>query len=327
MAAAVVLPAALALTGVVPWERAPAPAAVLVASALTLTMVLTNIVLRSARVLAIPAAVLAAAATVLVLGADAATGGLLQRSSLLDLRPLDGGRWYGFGNTTFAVYAEAVLVVVGWLAMRAAWAASVLLAALALVCEASPTMGADLGGVLALAPPLLWLLLRSRGQSVSLLRLVALGSAAFVLGAGAAMVDWLRGPERRTHLGGFVQQVVDGGAGDVVLRKADAMLASLTSPSGFIALGLIAVCWWLVLRDHRGAAQGFPRLRLVLSAAAATAVLGTFGNDSGVVVGAVLSGLLAMTVASLAEERRRSLSVATPRLPASPGADAGRRSE
>lgn len=304
LAAALVLPAALALAAVVPWQRAPGAAALLVGVVLAWTAVLTLLVSKGAQVFAVPTAVLAAGATTLVLSADAASGGVLERSSLLDLRPLDGGRWYGFGNTTFAVYATAVVVLVGWLAARASsWAAGAVLAALALVCEASPTMGADLGGVIALAPPLLWLLVRSRGRSVSALRLVALGAAALALAASAAVLDWLRGPQRRTHLGAFVQHVVDGSAGAVVARKAGAVLSSLLGPSGFVALGLIVVCWWRVLRRLGSALPAFPRLRLVVAAAAATSVLGTALNDSGAVVGAVLSCLLAVTVASLAEER------------------------
>ena len=315
LAGAVVVPAASALTGLLPWQRAPAAGAVLVALTLALTVGLALVAKRCARDLEVPTALVAAAATVVVLTADAATGGLLQRASLLDLRPLDGGRWYGFGNTTFAVYAEAVLVVVGWLVARGAPVAAATLSTLALVCEASPSMGADLGGLLALAPPLAWLLLRSRGRPVGLLRLVAIAAAAAGLGMAVAVLDWVRGPQHRTHLGGFVQHLLDGSAAAVVTRKGDAALFSLVAPSGLLALGLSAACWWYVVRSGRRAAPAFPRLRMVVAAVAATAVLGTVGNDSGVVVGTVLSVLLALTVAALAEEGRAGPGESGPVLP------------
>ena len=35
-----------------------------------------------------------------------------------------------------------------------------------------------------------------------------------------SVVDWARGPDRRSHLGNFVQRILDGDAIDVVARKA-----------------------------------------------------------------------------------------------------------
>jgi hypothetical protein len=42
----------------------------------------------------------------------------MEPSSILNSRPVNGGRWYGFGNVTFAVYGAAILVLVGYLAHR-----------------------------------------------------------------------------------------------------------------------------------------------------------------------------------------------------------------
>jgi hypothetical protein len=63
-------------------------------------------------------AIAGASLGVVTLTTDAMLGGFLQRGSMLNLRPLDGGRWYGFANITFAAYAVAVLVVVGYLVGR-----------------------------------------------------------------------------------------------------------------------------------------------------------------------------------------------------------------
>ena len=65
-----------------------------------------------------PFAVVAAAVTVAAFTVDAALGGVMEPGSMLNSRPVNGGRWYGFGNVTFAVYAAATLVLVGYLAHR-----------------------------------------------------------------------------------------------------------------------------------------------------------------------------------------------------------------
>ena len=45
-------------------------------------------------------------------------GGGDEPGSMLNSRPVNGGRWYGFGNVTFAVYASATLIVLGYLGHR-----------------------------------------------------------------------------------------------------------------------------------------------------------------------------------------------------------------
>ena len=98
-------------------------------------------------------------------------------------------------------------------------------------------MGSDFGGVIALTPPLLWLLLVLSGVKITWLRLLALGGAAVVAIGLISGLDWLRGPDRRSHLGNFVQRILDGDALDVVARKAvaswrdDRRARSASSPS------------------------------------------------------------------------------------------------
>ena len=90
---------------------------------------------------------LVAVATLLVLAGDVLTGSGLQLGSVFGQNPVVGGRFYGLGNTSFALYGLAVLVVVGWVAAsgrsrrlsRRRSALVVLVAALAL--EALPSLG------------------------------------------------------------------------------------------------------------------------------------------------------------------------------------------
>ena len=65
--------------------------------------------------------------------------------------PVVGGRFYGLGNTSFALYGLAVLVVVGWVAAsgasrRRSAGVALLVLLVALGIEALPSLGADFGG-------------------------------------------------------------------------------------------------------------------------------------------------------------------------------------
>ena len=114
---------------------------------------------------------------------------------MLNSRPVNGGRWYGFGNVTFAVYAAATLVLVGYLAhrlrttghRRAALVSVVVIGFGVVLCEGWPSMGADFGGVIALTPPLLWLLLVLADIPITWPKLIAIaGSALALVVAGLA---------------------------------------------------------------------------------------------------------------------------------------------
>ena len=127
-------------------------------------------------------------------------GSALQLGSVFGQNPIVGGRFYGLGNTSFALYGLAVLVVVAWVAAsgRSRGRSSGLSAGLAASCswwrsavEALPTLGADFGG-----PPglllggLLVIALGGRGPAHA-----GGGSLVAVVGAGAA-----GGARRRARL-------------------------------------------------------------------------------------------------------------------------------
>ena len=88
------------------------------------------------------------------------------------------------------------------------------------VCEGWPSMGSDFGGVIALMPALVWLVFALSGTRVGWLKLLLVGASAVVAITAISVLDWRRGPDRRSHLGNFVQRVIDGDAIDVVARKA-----------------------------------------------------------------------------------------------------------
>ncbi|WP_375424762.1 hypothetical protein [uncultured Friedmanniella sp.] len=306
MAYGSVLSAVMMLTGAVPWSRAAHPGPVLGAVVVGWSVVLTTLVLVLARRLRVPAPVVGAAIAVAAFTVDAALGAPMQAGSMLNSRPIYGLRWYGFGNVTFATYATAGLFLAGWIAhrqlvhghRRAAAVAVAVIGFGIVICEGWPSMGTDFGGVIALTPPVLWLLLMVSGVRITWPRLVAVGLSAVLAVGAISVLDWARGPDRRSHLGNFVQRVIDGDAVDVVARKAVASAETFISPLGVPSIIIGAVVWVAIFRYALPVlVERFSTLRAVLVAALATGVLGTLLNDGGASVFLAGTGVVAVTIA------------------------------
>ncbi|MDO8145737.1 hypothetical protein [Isoptericola sp. 178] len=239
-----------------------------------------------------------AAATWLVLTIDGLTGTTLQQGSLLGPAPSLGARFYGFSNSVFAVYAVAGLVLAAGLAAllrdrgaarrTQAWVAGAVGTVTVLV-DGLPPFGADLGGILALVPAFAVLVLGVAGIRLTWRRalLVLLGAALVV--AVIAVLDWALPPA--THLGGFVDSVLDGSALSVVAGKAAGAWATVANPAGAFAAVVCAAAAWAVLDPRRARLDGLtaaydrdPLLRRAVVAIVTVGVVGTAVNDSGVVV-------------------------------------------
>ena len=239
------------------------------------------------------AGIFSTALTVTAFTLDAALGAVMQPGSLLNSRPIFGLRWYGFGNVTFAAYATAGLFLAGYVAhrclvanRRAAAVAAVGAIGFGIVlCEGWPTMGSDFGGVIALTPAVLWLMLALSDVKITWPKLLVIAGAALLLVAAISVLDWLRGPDQRSHLGNFVQRVLDGDALDVISRKAVASAESIASPLGIGSL-LIGVVLWIVIFRYvvPRISSDFTTARSTLIAALVVAILGTLLNDGGISV-------------------------------------------
>jgi hypothetical protein len=100
-----------------------------------------------------------------------------------------------------------------------------------------------------------------------------------------SVVDWARGPDRRSHLGNFVQRILDGDALDVVARKAVASAETIISPQGAAAVVLGIAVWVLAIRYVvPSVGPEFSTLGPVVHAVMGTGVLGTVLNDAGIYV-------------------------------------------
>jgi hypothetical protein len=289
------------LANLVPWWRAGHPLPVLVGAVVVATAAITGLAFLGPwrrEVLGPPGAV--ALVTAAVLAADIVTGAHLQMSSLAGYSPLVAGRFVGFGNVAFAVFATGALLAAATLAggrsRRTALAVVAVIGLAAVVVDGYPSWGDDFGGVLALVPAFAVLWMRFAGVAVTPRRVGIVVGLAVLVVAAFALADYARPASEQTHLGRFVGQVLHGGAWTVVHRKAQGNLALLTHSVLTLLVPLAVVLLTAVLlRPWGGLRHAFtasPALRHGLVATLVMGVVGFFTNDSGVAIPA-----LAMTVA------------------------------
>ena len=236
--------------------------------------------------------------TLAVLLVDVATGARLQLASLMGYSPETVARFYGVGNPTFAVMAATALLATALHLEHAPRRKEALVAAgavlaLVVVVDGAPGLGDDVGGMLALPIVFTLAMVAFSGRRLSW-RSVALAVAATVIVVGlATVVDLVRAPDARSHLGRLAAETVDDGEGGLVTtiaRKADASFRILRASVWSWLVPVIAAFGLFVLARGRAAEllpPGSPR-RTGLAAALAAGLLGFVVNDSGVIVTAVV---------------------------------------
>jgi hypothetical protein len=267
-----------------------------------------------------------AAVTMSVLALDVMTGSRLQLSSLMGLQPVVAGRFYGMGNVTFAIFVTASLLMATALSSALVRAKGPRLAAIVValigivtvIIDGAPFWGADGGGPPAAIPGFAFLVLSILGIAMTWKRVLIIGAACVALFLGVGYLDWLREPSERTHLGRFIQALLDGGALDIVIRKAKQNLDILLGNAPLTLLvpaALLFVIYVLARPTSWGSRalqrsfQTLPTLRAGLTALVITLTLGFLLNDSGTAIPAVgatiaVPLIVSVAVASLAEEAR-----------------------
>lgn len=276
-----------------------------------------------------------AGVTWLVLTVDGATGTTLQQASLLGTSAVVGfTRFYGFNNVTFAVYAVAGLVLAGGLAVAAltrgrrrlgAWLV-VAVGVVTVVVDGWPAFGADFGGILALVPAFAVLALLVGQVRITWMRALVVAGATLLVVAVVAVVDWLL-PGGTSHLGGFVQTVLDGAGLEVIGRKALGAWQTVAQPAGALAAVLVVLLAVAVLRPRRfrlpevaRAYDRWPLLRELVVSLVVVAGVGSVLNDSGVIIGVMVAVVAtSMIVPGLLAEPT------APHAPGTPGEQGVRR--
>ncbi|GAB2463251.1 hypothetical protein [Xylanimonas ulmi] len=318
------LPAAASLATLSRWWSSAAPGPVLAAAvaipATVLALVAWALDRPLGRALGGPAwrrPVALAALTWTVLTVDGLTGTTLQQGSPLGSSLADGARFYGFGNTVYAIYAVAGVVLATGVAValrahgrrRGALVGAAAVAAVTVIVNGLPSFGADVGGIISLVPAFVVLLLVLSGRRLTGRTWAGVTGATVAVAAVIAIGAWLA--PGGSHLGLFVQRIVDGDAVALLASKAAGAWATVSHVPGALAAVAAVALFWAVVAPRRrpwravGALEALdrryaehPELRAAVLALVVVGVLGSALNDTGVGVAVILSILAAATLLS-----------------------------
>jgi hypothetical protein len=299
------VPASTFLANLLPWWRFPIPMLSIVGAVGLFVALIAVGALRGpwGRTALGPLAFVSAV-TMAVLAGDVLTGSRLQQSSLMGLQPVVAGRFYGMGNVTFALFATSSILLATAVsshlvrAGRARVAAMVVLAiaVATVVIDGAPFWGADGGGPPAYIPGIAYLVLSILGLRMTWQRVLLIGLGSVALFFGVALLDWLRSPDDRSHLGRFIQSIIEGNALDIVIRKAQQNWSILLGNAPLTLLvpaALLFVIYVLARPTSWGSrglgksAESAPTLRAGLIAVVITLTIGFLINDSGTAIPAV----------------------------------------
>ncbi|WP_232828774.1 hypothetical protein [Kribbella monticola] len=253
-------------------------------------------------------------AAYVILLVDGVLGTPLQFGSMFADGPVIGGRFYGFGNSTFATLAVAALVTAGWVAQKLlersrvqAALAVLLIGGLAIIVDGKPGWGTDFGGIIALTPAVLLLAWLTWRGSISLKALIGIGVAGVLAVSAVAFLDYLRPEDQRSHFGTFVARLLDGDVGDVLIRKLQMSLAFFHTPAGWFMLAGVVLAMIATVRPDKVPFETYrryyvsrPMIRPTLLALSTCGLVGMLLNDAGVALPAIMAGFtLPLLVAHL----------------------------
>lgn len=261
--------------------------------------------------------------------------------AVLGSSTLLGARFYGIGNSQFTLLALATLWTASLLGALLVGAGYRLLGVIAAAAggmwvvsiDGGSTLGADVGGPLALTPGVLVLTIMLLRRRVRWPDVLWIGALTFGILAHFGLRDVARPAAERSHAGNFVAAIATGRAGEAVLHKLHGVVATFVgSPAGIVgtvAIVCVGVSAWAIVRivraRHARAAISQPSTFLgqIPGAAAlaagvtVTVLIGMVVNDSGLLVATVglLLGvpLLALSVLTAAGEDDAPLRLPSPR--------------
>jgi hypothetical protein len=293
------------------WWRWPAPGFSLYCVVLGISALLAAAAQLALKRYAFLGILLAAYVILLV---DGVLGTPLQFGSMFTDGPVIGGRFYGFGNSTFATLAVAALVTAGWAAQtlidksrKQAALAVLAIGGAAIVVDGRPGWGTDFGGILALTPAVLLMAWLTWRGSITWRALLGVGAAGVVAVSAVAFLDYLRPEDQRSHFGTFVARLLDGDVSDVLIRKLEMAVQFFAGPSGWAMLvGVVLAMLATVLPDrvpspsYQAFYTSLPMVRPTLLALSTCGLVGMLLNDAGVALPAIMTGFtLPLLVAHL----------------------------
>ena len=276
------LPVASFVMMVVPWWRHGLAGAIVVSGGIAFVAA-AAVVMGTRRDPSLALAI-AGGLTALILVLDGATGGHLQLDAPLGNSPLIAGRFAGIGNIAFGLALAGILVATAITLRR--WGSSALpwvlvAATAAVILDGAPSLGNDVGGILASIPAIGALIISHGSGRLPLRRAALLAAIAGVALVVFAAIDLNQPSDAQTHLARWLSS---GDRFDTIVRKAESAGRTFQDSKLRLLLPLPLVA--LFVRRRRLLDQ--PWLRSLSIALVVGAVLGTLLNDSGVEVAAAM---------------------------------------
>ncbi len=237
----------------------------------------------------------ALALTITVPVIDVIIGGPLHRSTLLGFSLVGGGRFYGWPNSTFAVVGSAALLLCAVLVTQLGRRADLLVGCACglgyiVLVDGSPSLGTDVGGILALVPIYVLFMVALVGRRLTPRAWVLAALATVAVLAVAVGFDLLAPFGARTDIGDFFSGLFhDGGHGarTTIARKVSVNVGLIghTVWTWMLPVFLVFGAWALSsARRRRRLVPSGSALRAGVVATCALAILGFAVNDSGPLV-------------------------------------------
>lgn len=318
------VPAAVFLVGLLPWWRGEPAALWLVAGIVGIALAGGTLALAGPwRGWAAGPAVFLAVGTAVALALDVAWGSRLQLISVLGPQPVYGGRYYGLGNVAHGILATssllaAALIAGRWVARSARLACATVLtvAVIVAVVNGHPALGAEAGGLLAVVSAFGYLAFRSVDLTVTRQRMAVIAGVSVLVVVVLGLLDYLRPRGVRTHIGDFVQGLLDNGSLAPLRTVLTSNLDMLTSTWIAALVPVLLVLSAAVLLRRSSPAGRWvdaldtrvPLLRDGLVAVLICWVIAFVTNDSGTSIppaGLLVAGPLVLLLASHRGRPRR----------------------
>ena len=280
---------------------------------LGLAFVLAALILLVARRQPVDAILVALGSVVALHLVDLVTGAHLEWNTVFGYSPTIGIRFVGEGNMTFALLGAAAALFGGLLAWRVPTRRgrqiAIGLLTVTVVVIGAPFWGNDFGGAISAAPGfalLAWLLLghKVRWRTIWVLVVVSVGAAVAV-----GLLDLLRPPESRTHVGKFFEKAfTDFSSATLVIRRKlhenlGVLTHSLLAVCLLVALAMVLWLWFARPRSLRVLVDRITTATATGLALVVVAVLGFALNDSGISIPGMMAAVFVATLAFLVARR------------------------
>lgn len=319
------VPAATFLVGLLPWGTTARAVAWLVVCVTAIAVAGGVVALVGPwRRWAAGPAVFLALGTAVVVALDVVWGSRLQLVSMLGLQPVHGGRYYGMGNVAVGLLATSSLLAAALIAGRwrarspqLACATVLTVAVIVIVVNGHPALGAEAGGLLALVAGFGYLAFRAADLTMTLRRTAVIGGASVLVLAVLGLLDYLGPRANRTHIGDFVQGLLESGSLAPLRTVFTSNWGLLTAQwvNLLVPVLLVVTTFVLLRRDSApgrwvdALATRIPMARDGLVAVLICCVVAFVSNDSGTSIppaGLLVAGPLVLL---LAAHRGRSAGV------------------